>query len=373
MMDITRLWKSPKLWANTLDKRTVVLYNSIKRFSEPENCATIAGWRLSTVSIIDTLSAGFDRVTRRLWLIIVPVLLNAGIWMGPKLSIKKLSKQALIGLPSVPELGSQYQQSMEILQNWLADLGTEMNVLSMLSMRALGLPSVTGALASEARLFGGAQRIIEIESWPALIGTVLTFVLLSLLIGCFCLSLIAQEARDEPPDMACALKVAWRSWVRMVRLALVTLLAVAMMVVGMSVVSSVLALLSPGFAWLVLNLCVLGTLWLSVYASITFFFAPRAIVLDDMGVLHSLWSSFNVVHRSFLPAVGFILLVNVIQTGLLYIWRALAVNAVGTVISIVGNAYVGAGLALASFIFYRDRFVAWQKASAQAQPGEGRQ
>lgn len=323
------------------------------------------------MGIIDTMSAGFDRVTKRLWLILVPVLVDIGIWIGPKLSVNRLSQAAAAALPSATELGSQYQESIELARDWLADLGAGANLLSMLSMRALGLPSLTGTFTPKTELLAAAQRVIEVETWPALLSLVVLLVLLSLLIGCFCLSWIAQEARDEKINMTYALQVTGRSWVRLVVLVLLGLLAVAMAIIGMGVMYSTLAVLSPQLAWLVLSLFGVGSLWISVYAGIIFFFTPKAIVLDNMGILHSLWSSLNIVHRNFFSAIAFILLVNIIQAGLLYIWRMLAVSSVGTLIGIVGNAYVSTGLVMAGFIFYRDRFVAWQEARIQAQTGRG--
>jgi hypothetical protein len=82
-----------------------------------------------------------------------------------------------------------------------------------------------------------------------------------------------------------------------------------------------------------------------------------------MGIWHSLWTSVNVVHRNLIPAIIFVVLISVLQTGLMYIWRLLAVNAAGAVVGILGNSYVSAGLVMASLIFYRDRFVAWQGAT----------
>jgi hypothetical protein len=292
------------------------------------------------------------------------VLYNSEEEMRALFRTGKLCYNLLVG-------GSQYQQSMELVRDWLADLGTGANLLSMLSMRALGLPSLTATFALNTGLVATAQRVIEIQTWPALLGLVVLFILLSLLFGCFSLSWIAQEARDEEINIAYTLQVTGRSWVRLVTLVLLGLLAVAMAIIGMSVTYSVLAVLSPELAWLVLSVFGVGALWISVYAGIIFFFTPRAIVLDNMGILHSLWSSLNVVHRNFLSAVGFILLVNIIQAGLLHIWRVLAVSAAGTFIGIVGNAYVSTGLAMASFIFYRDRFVAWQEAIRQAHIGKG--
>ena len=70
--------------------------------------------------------------------------------------------------------------------------------------------------------------------------------------------------------------------------------------------------------------------------------------------------------KTFGVVIFFIVLVNVLQTGLMYIWRLLATSSVGTLAGILGNAYVGTGLAMASFLFYLDRYVAWQDARSRA-------
>ncbi len=323
------------------------------------------------MGIIDTLSAGFDRITKRLWLILIPVLVDIGIWIGPKLSVNQLTQEALAALPSMTGLGSQYEQSLELAQEWLASVGAEANLLSVLSMRLLGLPSLTATFTPQARLLVAEQRVVEIQTWPTLLGLVLLFTLLSLLIGCFCFSWLAQEARDEEMDITYALQVTGRSWLRLTALLLFGSLAAGMLLIGLSFALGVLAALSPQLGALILSISAVGFLWFSVYAGIIFFFTTRAMILDNMGVLSSLWSSVNVVQGSFFSVVGFILLINIIQTGLMYIWRLLAVSTVGTLASILGNAYVSTGLVLASMIFYRDRFVAWQGAMAQAKTGEG--
>jgi hypothetical protein len=288
--------------------------------------------------------------------------------MGPKLSLNGLSKEAIAALPNAAELGSQYAQTIEVMRSSLMDVGTSTNVLTLLSMRILGLPSLTGSFAPKAGL-GAAQRVIEIPTWLALVGLIALLTVCSLLVGCFCLSFIAQEARDEEMAIAYALQVAWRSWVRLTVLLLVAVLAVAIVVGGIGVMGGLLAVLSPELAWLTLNVFTFGFLSLAAYGAIVLFFTSRAIVMDDMGILHSVWSGLNVLHRNFLPAIGFILIVNVLQTGLLYIWRMLAVSVFGTLVGILGNAYVSTGLVMASLIFYRDRFVAWQETrSGEGQP-----
>ncbi|MBC7261240.1 MAG: hypothetical protein H5T63_04425, partial [Chloroflexi bacterium] len=259
-------------------------------------------------------------------------------------------------------LGGQYQQTWALIRAYLTDLGSHTNILSFLSLRLLGLPSLTGDFVPKAAPFAAAQRLIEIPSWPALLGLALLLTMCSLFIGCFCLSLIAQEVREEEIDLAYVWQTAWRAWLRLAALLSVMGVLATMITSGVGILTATLSLVSQELSWLILNLFTWSALLVGVYVAIILFFALRAIILDDIGIVHALWHSLHVVHRNFSATIGFILLINIVQTGLLYIWRMLATNIVGTVAGIIGNAYVGTGLVVASFIFYRDRFVAWQQA-----------
>jgi len=149
------------------------------------------------VGIIETLTAGFDRVTNRLWLILIPVLVDIAIWIGPRLSIANLSQSAAAALPGAAELGSQYQQSLELARERIVDIGAGVNLVSLLSMRALGLPSLTATFSPQAHLFAATPRVIEIQTWSVLLASGAVLVLLSLLIGCLSLSCIAQAAPNS--------------------------------------------------------------------------------------------------------------------------------------------------------------------------------
>lgn len=324
------------------------------------------------MGIIETLSAGFDRVTRHLWLILIPALVDVAIWMGPRLSISRLSQRAIAALPSVQELGAQYQQSVAMFQDVLIDLGAGVNLLSLLSMRALGLRSLTGIAQPQSIPFAAAQRIIEMQSWSELAATSVALTLLGLLIGCVFLSWIAQDVRDEGLSFPRTLQLSGRSWARLVALGLAAALIVVAAVLAVSFGYTLLAVLSPQLAAVVMSLFAIASLWLSAYASIVFFFTVRALFVSNMGVLRSVWSGLNILHRNFLSALGFLLLVYVIEAGLHYIWRELAVSIAGTLVGILGNAYISTGLVMASFIFYRDRFVAWQDASRLALINKGK-
>lgn len=312
------------------------------------------------MGLIDTLSAGFDRTAKRLWLILIPVLLDLGVWLGPRLSLNRLSQKAIALLPDVSELGTQYVQAVELSRAWLQEAGETVNLLTLLSMRVLGLPGLTGSLVPPAPPFTLAPSV-ELSSTTAAAGLVAAFLLLGLLIGCAALSLIAADARDGQVSPRYSLHVAWRSWLRLSALLAIAVALVFGLLIGIGVITGLIGMVSLGLASFVLNVVAWTVLTLSVYGAVLFFFASRAMLLDDRGVIRSLWSAFNVLHRNLISAVGFLLIVNVLHTGLLYIWRLLAASSIGMAAGIVGNAYVNTGLVMASFIFYRDRFTAWQQ------------
>ncbi|MBV7339294.1 hypothetical protein KFU94_65970 [Chloroflexi bacterium TSY] len=69
--------------------------------------------------------------------------------------------------------------------------------------------------------------------------------------------------------------------------------------------------------------------------------------------------SYALVRSSFWSTFGFFLLTTVIGGGFSLILRSVAISAPwGTVMAIVGNAYIGTGLAVALLVFYRTR-VLW--------------
>lgn len=313
------------------------------------------------MGLIDTLSAGFDRTAKRLWLILIPVLLDLGIWVGPRLSLYRLSQQAISLLPDAAELGTQYAQAVELSRAWLQEAGQTVNLLTLLSMRVLGLPGLSGSLVPPAPPFTLAPSI-ELTSGGVAAVVIALLLLLSLLVSCATFSLIAADARYGEISPRYSLRVAWRAWLRLTAVLAIAILLVFGLLMGIGLIAGLIGMVSVGLASFVLNVVVWSLLSMAAYGALLFFFASRALLLDDRGMIRSLWSAFNVVHRNFLSAVGFVLIVNVLHLGLLYIWRLLATNTLGMLAGVVGNAYVNTGLVMASFLFYRDRFTAWQQA-----------
>jgi hypothetical protein len=314
------------------------------------------------VGVIETLSDGFDRLRKRAWLALVPVLLDLALWFAPRLSIDRLLRRWLPSAAEVTELGEPYVQLVEASRALLADPNARTNLAAVFSLRAISLPGLIGTVATPAPPLTIAQGAFEISNWQALLGWVVVLGLLGLFTGCAFLALLAQEARDEPLSLNHALQVGMRSWLRVTALILAGGFAVVVLGLGVILFAVVLSGFSPRVGGLVLSAFAVGVAWLSAYVGVVFFFFVRSVVLDDLGVFRSLWSALNVVHRNLLPVLGFVILFSVIQAGLMLVWGRLSTTLAGTLVAMVGNAYVSTGLVLASLVFYRDRFVAWQEA-----------
>jgi hypothetical protein len=61
------------------------------------------------------------------------------------------------------------------------------------------------------------------------------------------------------------------------------------------------------------------------------------------------------VRLSTSSALGLLLTLVLISWGMSYVWGMLGSSDLATLAGILGNAYIGTGLTVASMIFYRDR------------------
>lgn len=301
--------------------------------------------------VIETLSAGFTTVNRKLWLITIPVVLDLCYWLGPRLSIAPLMREIATVL-SVPA-GSppEYVQAISDLQTLIEQSGSSSNLLATLSSRLLGVPSLIIVGRPIVGVFAG---VIEIHNYLALAGLLALLGLVGLFIGCSYLKLIAQQVQDEHLDIRYLSRRIWVYWLRITVIVVLAMILSLVAALPLSIVLTITALLSQSMASLLVGVFWAVLFWIGLY----FFFVPKAILLSEAGIWESLWLSFQLVRTNFWPTLGLVILTYVITAGLSLIWESLTGNAWLDFVGIVGNAYVGTGLLAAAFIFYRDRYMA---------------
>jgi hypothetical protein len=306
---------------------------------------------------VETLTAGYAAINRRLWVLLVPLLVDVFLWLGPHTSYSPLLDPAVargtqwaqqVGPPpSDAGSGVPLDDDVGDLRQALMNLSTETNALSLLARGPLALPSVAVAL-------GGIGALWFISSWSlgaALLGASLVG---GLVIGAFFYAAIALQVRGDQGGLLAA--------TRRVPRALLHVLGLMALLIGFGLLLGVPMLAMVALAAVVAPM--LATLGMAVLAAaallagIYLFFAVDAIFVSGVGPLAAVQRSVAVVRRHLWPTLGLVLLTWLILAGMDRVWAFLADTLqppFGVALSMLANTYIASGLLAASMIFYYQR------------------
>lgn len=303
--------------------------------------------------IIDTLSAGFGKINRILWILLIPVLLDLFLWQGPRLSAAPVARQALDWYSSQvavmsPAAGSTLPGQEQVRQG-LEEAVSSFNLFSILALNIASVPS---------------YMVEQTISRPAAaeVRTTLDFVLMvmalglgGLLLGAGYLGFIAQQIRGDETNGWALLSRVMHYWLNIAGAVLAIIMMGLLIAFPISAVLTLALLVSQSLGGALLLLIGAG-LQVGFFAALIYlFFWVDAIVVSGVGPLRAARNSMMVVNRNFWPAVGLMLLSFIILAGTRIVWELLANQSMGLVPGILGNAYIASGLSAASMLFYRDR------------------
>ncbi len=313
------------------------------------------------MSIIDALSAGFSLVRRRLWLMLIPVVLDLFLWLGPRISVGPLLQRLapLLSPPTSAALSAADVQTLTVSRDALLEAGRSFNMFSILTNSLLGVPGLMTVGEPTQPIL--ASPVFQVSSGWLALGAFILLLLASVFIAALYLSLIAQQISSGAVSLKSLVLDVWVSGTRIVALGAFLIGIALVFVIPMSVVSAIAALFSQGLALMMVGAFSLAAMWVSLAVLIYLFFAVSGIVLNRDGVLLAVRNSIIIVRRNIWSTLGLMVLVNVISLGLGLIWQQIAVASWGTPIGILCNSFVGSGLAAAVFIFYRDRYTRLQQ------------
>jgi hypothetical protein len=314
------------------------------------------------LSVIDSLSAGYRFLGRRIALLLVPVLVDLAIWLLPRLTLGSLFDRLaalyrdsadIEGMPAdLAEMGEQASQILGVF-------GESINLMTLLANQSLmhvpSLMRVMGPMPS--------QGMIDLDGAWLILGTILGLGALGLLLGALYLTMLAGALPvGHAPKAATPAEFARqvvRNWGKVVAFVLLAALVIGGIYVMASLGLGIIALFVPALSTFLAFL--LGGVTFALYFML--YFVTVAMIMDDLSIMQALRQSVQVVRFNLWATLLFVLLTNLITLGFSIILINLGeMVPFGTVGAILLNAYIGTGLAMALLVFYRTR---WLKISGE--------
>ena len=316
------------------------------------------------LGIIDTLSTGFVIVNKRLWIVLLPILLDVFLLFGPGVSVSPLVDEAAAFMQSqvtaqasrnnaAEQEGADFSQALEQSQEMLTSY-RDMNLLAVLAWQ---LPSVVAATSSGSLPRYNGQPMAEVTTMPAFLLSALALGVLGLLLASVYLAAIAQALTNDVFSPHILLRRAFFGWLSFV-LFFGTLCVMAVTLGGGLIVALGFAsLLGPGLMAFTGSV----SFALVLTASLYLFFVDDAIFVLESWPFRAAFYSVAVVWRNFWSSLGFVLLVSLILTGMVIIWNFIVKNPLGLAPAIVGHAYIATGFSAAGMLFFSQRFAHLQR------------
>ncbi|NMA12186.1 MAG: hypothetical protein GX933_03235 [Chloroflexi bacterium] len=302
--------------------------------------------------LIQTLTGGFKIVSDHMELIILPVLFDLLIWLGPRTTIyhlfnvqlKQLFARMLYSTPI-----TLYTQ-VDAFSKAFDQLLKGYNLTSSVSMFPLSVPILLNGMQIEAstentKLLLPTIRTIELSSISSAFLISLALAVVGFLFGLVYYLAIAQRFSPHPA------RITFDSLVRRIFNVIVFLILVAFammaLMIPVSCISSVAVMLSPLMSQIVIFLLLFSLAWLIV----PFFFVFHGLFYGQ-SIRNAVKLSFNIGSWFSSMISFFIVQVIVISQGLKLIWTIPQTNSWLMLIGILGNAYIVTSLIGASFLLY---------------------
>lgn len=318
------------------------------------------------LGIVDALSAGFVIVNRRLWILLLPILLDIFLLYGPGVSINPLVEDAL-GLIQA-QIGSQsatadaaapgdnrtaLSQTLEQSQLLLASY-RDANLLGVLAWQ---VPSVLTATAHASLPKLAGRPVAEVTNGLTLLTCALGLGVLGLLLASIYLAAIAQALSGDAVVLSALYKSGLLGWLQFTLFFVALLVGTVMLGGGVIILLGIASLLGSGVLALASSIVMTFVLTASFYL----FFVDDAIFVLQIWPFRAAFYSAAVVWRNFWASLGFILLVSLILAGTVLVWGFVMQNPLGIAPAILGHAYIATGFTAAGMLFFSQRFAHLQR------------
>jgi hypothetical protein len=300
--------------------------------------------------VIASLQAGFSIVSSRIALIILPLLLNIGLWLGPRLSVGHWYEATFNNsLHLLRQNGFPAQELAIYTENAPLIIGyfERLNWLVWLRTLPIGIPAlmlgIPESLPLETPL--GLQAVIQLPSFLIALVFFLSLTFAGWLGGGLYFRSVAEASLTEELEAS----LLWTLF-QTILLSVLWVVGLALILFPILFLLVLLTAISPLLAQVAFFIILLFLFWFVV----PLFFMPHGIFVRRQNAFLSIMSSLRMSRFTLPTSSMFVLSVFLLSRGLSYLWLVPSNDSWMVVIGIAGHAFISTALLSASFVYYRN-------------------
>ncbi len=299
--------------------------------------------------VVGSIRAGFDTIASHITVILLPLVLDLLLWLGPRLSLERLFQPVLADFQRMADTSGfspvDVNNAVKVYQTGLH----EFSLLTLLRTFPIGITSLMAGIQPSETPFG-EPVILQVESFLDMFGWVVFLVIVGWAGGAlyfrWVASLVRSSASDEPAQaggpvlQSMFLSVLWM---------------VMSFTLGTPILLMVYVLFSinPVLGQGIMLFLGLLSMWLVV----PLFFSPLGIFVRRQNVIRSILSGLQLARFTLPSSSLFVLTILLISIGLNFVWSIPPAGSWMSLVGILGHAFITTALLAASFIYYRDMTV----------------
>lgn len=302
--------------------------------------------------IINSIKAGFDAIASHITAILLPLLLNLFMWLGPRLRMDALFASIEGDLAAYWRAAKVPAEDIQTMLALYQEILQSLNLFGLLRTLPVGISNLYSMTRAE-----GFTPLGNPQVWQADVLTLPLWMMFLVFIGwvggAFYFRAVAWAALADKIT-------ATRVWMAVLQTILISILCnFILAAVGFPVM--LVLFVAMQFSAALANVIVLVAALMSVWVIVPVFFWAHGVFLNRQNVFTSMFSSLQLTRFTLPNSSLFVMAVFLLSYGLGYLWRIPKPDSWLTLAGIFGHSFVTTGLLAASFIYYHD-MRAWVQA-----------
>jgi len=297
-------------------------------------------------SVMKALANGFKDMATHAYLILVPIVLDLGLLLGPRLTIEKFLSPLIKMIQLPAGLSADLVETVQSSLKALSDVANKYSLTAWLRTIPFGTPSLMAGRISTENPLGPAQ-IIPINNFGTLVSLFVIFTFIWLFITSLYYTWNAITVYPKERDIRSNLM---RKTSTLLLIPLIALLAILILILPIALILGISTAINPLLGSIVYFIALL------VLINLLFplLFTPHAIILENKNLLEAAKESIFIFKKSGVFASFFVVIVIFATYISDRLWQNPPDGSWMILVGIFGHAVVSTTLILASFYFFKD-------------------